>query len=247
MFSIAICDDDGLDLSLILQSVESWIKQHKEIDFKITQFSQADELIEAIDKGKHFDLYLLDIMMPETNGIELGRRIRRIYYDIPIIYITSYPEFALEAYGIHALRYITKPINVKELWSALDFAYIFFCNRPISTVLIKGIDSITSVVIDDIMYIENNVRNTVYTLNNNKQIISVRRNGSFEEALGPLLKVPYFVQTHKSFFINLKYVSALQPNAVMMDDNKKIPISRKHLSSVRTKYLNFISKRGQLV
>lgn len=247
MFSIAVCDDDGLDLSLILQCVESWIKQHKEIDWKITQFLQADELIDTINKGKRFDLYLLDIMMPETNGIELGRVIRKKYYETPIIYITSYPEFALDAYGIHALRYITKPINSKELWSALDFAYIFFSNRPISTILIKGIDSITSVVIDDIMYIENNVRNTVYTLNNNKQIVSVRRNGSFEEALGPLLKVPYFIQTHKSFFINLKYVSALQSNTITMDDNKKIPISRKHLSTVRAKYLNFITKRGQLV
>ncbi len=113
--------------------------------------------------------------------------------------------------------------------------------------MIKGINSVTSVVIDDIMYIENNVRNTVYTLNNNKQIISVRRNGSFEESLGPLLKVPYFIQTHKSFFINLKYVSALHSNTITMDDNKKIPISRKHLSTVRAKYLNFITKRGQLV
>lgn len=247
MFSIAICDDDGLDLSLILQSVDFWIKQHKETDFKITKFFQSDELIKAINKGKHFDLYLLDIMMPETNGIDLGRSIRKKYCDTPIIYITSYPEFALEAYGIHALRYIIKPINTKELWSALDLALLFYCNKPANTVLIKGIDSLNNVVIDDIMYIENNVRNTVYTLNNHKQIISVRRSGSFEDGLGPLLHVPYIIQTHKSFFINLKYVNTLHSNTIIMDDNKKIPISRKHLFAVRDKYLSFISNQGQLV
>lgn len=53
MFSIAVCDVDGLDLSLILQCVESWIKQHKDIDWKITKFLQADDLIDTINKGKH--------------------------------------------------------------------------------------------------------------------------------------------------------------------------------------------------
>ncbi len=247
MYSIAICDNDRFDLSILLQNVESWFNQHKETDWKITPFLQVDELINMIDKGKHFDLYLLDIMMPNTNGVELGRLIRKKDYDTPIIYITSYPDFALEAYGIHALRYITKPINIKELYSALDLAYIILCNQSANTILIKENGSITSVIIDDIMYIENSVRNTIYTLNNNKQIINVRRTGYFEQALGPLLEIPYFIQTHKSFFINLKYVNSLHSNIVIMDDNKKIPISRKHLSSVRTSYLDFISKRGPIV
>lgn len=247
MYSIAICDNDRFDLSILLQNVESWFNQHKETDWKITPFLQVDELINMIDKGKHFDLYLLDIMMPNTNGVELGRLIRKKDYDTPIIYITSYPDFALEAYGIHALRYITKPINIKELYSALDLAYIILCNQSANTILIKENGSITSVIIDDIMYVENSVRNTIYTLNNNKQIINVRRTGYFEQALGPLLEIPYFIQTHKSFFINLKYVNSLHSNIVIMDDNKKIPISRKHLSSVRTSYLDFISKRGPIV
>lgn len=247
MYSIAICDNDRLDLSILSQNVESWFTQHKEIDWKITPFLQVDELINMINKGKHFDLYILDIMMPNINGVELGRLIREKDYDTPIIYITSYPDFALEAYGIHAIRYITKPINIKELYSALDLAYIILCNQSTSTILIKENGSITSVIIDDIMYIENSVRNIIYTLNNNKQIISVRRTGSFEQALGTLLQIPYFIQTHKSFFINLKYVSTLHSNTVIMDDNKKIPISRKYLSSVRTVYLNFISKRGRIV
>lgn len=247
MYSIAICDNDRFDLSILLQNVESWFNQHKETDWKITPFLQVDELINMIDKGKHFDLYLLDIMMPNINGVELGRLIRKKDYDTPIIYITSYPDFALEAYGIHALRYITKPINIKELYSALDLAYIILCNQSANTILIKENGSITSVIIDDIMYIENSVRNTIYTLNNNKQIINVRRTGYFEQALGPLLEIPYFIQTHKSFFINLKYVNSLHSNIVIMDDNKKIPISRKHLSSVRTSYLDFISKRGPIV
>lgn len=247
MYSIAICDNDRFDLSILLQNVESWFNQHKETDWKITPFLQVDELINMIDKGKHFDFYLLDIMMPNTNGVELGRLIRKKDYDTPIIYITSYPDFALEAYGIHALRYITKPINIKELYSALDLAYIILCNQSANTILIKENGSITSVIIDDIMYVENSVRNTIYTLNNNKQIINVRRTGYFEQALGPLLEIPYFIQTHKSFFINLKYVNSLHSNIVIMDDNKKIPISRKHLSSVRTSYLDFISKRGPIV
>ena len=247
MYSIAICNSDRLDLSLLSQYVELWLNQHKEVDWKITTFLQVDELVEMIDKKKYFDLYLLDITLPDINGIELGRIIRKNNNDSPIIYITSYPDFALEAYEIHALRYITKPINTDELYSALDFAYMLFCNQPVNTILIKENDSLTSVVIDDIMYIENKIRSTTYTLNNNKQIISIRRTGSFEQALGHLLQIPYFIQTHKSFFINLKYVNALHSNAVTMDDDKKIPISRKHVSSVRTNYLNFISQKGHLV
>ena len=57
MFSIAVCDNDRLDLSLILQSVESWIKQHKNIDWKVTQFLQADELIDTIKESILISIY----------------------------------------------------------------------------------------------------------------------------------------------------------------------------------------------
>lgn len=56
MYSIAICNSDRLDLSLLSQYVELWLNQHKEIDWKITTFLQVDELVKMIDKKKYFDL-----------------------------------------------------------------------------------------------------------------------------------------------------------------------------------------------
>lgn len=66
--------------------------------------------------------------------------------------------------------------------------------------LIYGTDSVRRIFVEDIMYAENSLRRITYTLYNRQKIISVRRAGSFESAVGEIAKAQAFMQPHKSFF-----------------------------------------------
>ncbi|MCD6200655.1 MAG: response regulator transcription factor [Bacteroidales bacterium] len=65
----------------------------------------------------HFDLCLLDIMMPVKDGFTLAREIRQLNSDIPIIFLTakSMKEDVFEGFRIGADDYITKPFSMEEL------------------------------------------------------------------------------------------------------------------------------------
>jgi len=66
---------------------------------------------------EHYDLCILDIMMPEKDGFTVAKEIRLINSDIPIIFLTakSHKEDVLEGFTIGADDYITKPFSMEEL------------------------------------------------------------------------------------------------------------------------------------
>ena len=67
-----------------------------------------------------FDLYLLDIIMPNENGIDLGRKIHTIDKGGTIFYLTSSIDFAVDAFSVKASQYLLKPIEQIKLLDALD-------------------------------------------------------------------------------------------------------------------------------
>ena len=68
-------------------------------------------------KGEKFDLILSDLQMPNMNGIELLKKVKEKYPELPVMMMTAFAsiENAVEAMKIGAEDYLTKPINLKEL------------------------------------------------------------------------------------------------------------------------------------
>lgn len=66
-----------------------------------------------------FDVALLDIDMPEMNGLTLARELTDRLPYVNIIFVTGYPEYALEAYEIYASGFLVKPVGEKQLAKAL--------------------------------------------------------------------------------------------------------------------------------
>ena len=66
----------------------------------------------------------------------------------------------------------------------------------------------------------------------------------FEDAVRETVQDDAFVQTHKSYFVNMGYISSLTSNCIVMDNGTYIPVNRRRADEVETKYLVFISKEG---
>lgn len=109
--------------------------------------------------------------------------------------------------------------------------------------LIRGADSIQRIFVEDIMYAENSLRRITYTLYNRKKVVSVRRAGSFEQAVGEIAQIPAFIQPHKSFFVQLKYVSELGTDHIRMADGRKIPVAQSRMMKVQSRYLHYLTER----
>ncbi len=91
--------------------------------FETAFFDNANDALEAISTNE-FGVILSDIAMPNMDGIELMRRIRKIDFDIPIILLTGDPtlDTAQKAIELGAYRYFTKPLDTQELVGAVKNA-----------------------------------------------------------------------------------------------------------------------------
>ncbi|HDR7705472.1 TPA: fused response regulator/phosphatase [Bacillus thuringiensis] len=124
--SILIVDDNPVNIFVI----EKILKQAGYHD--LVSLNSAQELLEYIQFGKdssrhnEIDLILLDIMMPEIDGLEVCRRLQKEekFKDIPIIFVTALEDAnkLAEALDMGAMDYITKPINKVELLARMRVA-----------------------------------------------------------------------------------------------------------------------------
>ena len=105
---IAICDDDRQELSHILSLLDSYQAQ-QHVTFTICPFHDSRKLADTLSETQ-YNLYLLDIIMPEITGMELAKEIRSFDKAADIIFLTTSPEYAVESYTVKATNYLMKPI-----------------------------------------------------------------------------------------------------------------------------------------
>lgn len=85
-------------------------------NFDADLFGDGEKAFRSFEKN-HYDICILDIMMPVKDGFTLAKEIRMINSDIPIIFLTakSMKEDVIEGFRIGADDYITKPFSMEEL------------------------------------------------------------------------------------------------------------------------------------
>ncbi|MCP4726921.1 MAG: response regulator [bacterium] len=79
----------------------------------------AENAIKAVEiaESKEFDLMIVDIILPKTDGIELTRQIKKISPDIAVVIITGHPseEYEKEVQSLDVKGYLIKPFSTKEI------------------------------------------------------------------------------------------------------------------------------------
>lgn len=109
VFKTLIIDDE----IKAIQRMERIVSKKAYIELKGT-FTSPEDAFEYI-KRHDVNLIFLDIEMPKMSGIELAESIFEIKPEIDIIFITAYDKYALEAFQVHAIGYLLKPIEEEEV------------------------------------------------------------------------------------------------------------------------------------
>lgn len=239
---IIICDDSLRDLSNIERLLQAYQEEHPTPHFDIEKYSDATQLSEAIMKNEPADIYILDMIMVPRSGIDLGRQLRSIGSESAIIYITASDDFAMEAYDVHAARYLLKPISRDKVFEAVHYAITYTKAKTDAVYLLKTRDGLVTIPYSKIEYIENVSRTLEVHLTSKEIFRSLFIRKSFDEEIRELMFDRRFAQVHKSFLVNLKYVHQLSKSRVTMESGTAIPVSQKRTAAVRSEYLSFVSE-----
>lgn len=137
LMKITICDDSIKDLLDTEKLLLKYKTQYPDKDFEVEKYTDPSRLFQKIAEGRLTDIYILDMLMPKRTGIDLGRQIRMSGSENIIIYITSSEDYALDAYGVRAVRYLLKPLDEVRLFEALDYALSYTMAKTGPTYMIR--------------------------------------------------------------------------------------------------------------
>ncbi len=112
----AVCvDDDDLILDLTLSFMEE-----SGLFEEVSGFTSASEAIEYV-RNNRVGIALLDVEMPEMDGMTLASAIKEIDPGISVIFLTGHSGYALDAFKVHADGYLLKPIEKEKLFEELRY------------------------------------------------------------------------------------------------------------------------------
>lgn len=243
MLHIAICDDMPDQLAVIAGYINEYITSNT-LDAQVQVFSNPDRLLRACEIER-FHIYILDIVMPMINGIEVGKEIRRIDREAEIIYASTESSFALQAFCVNPINYLVKPINQAAFFETLTLAISKVNSEEEQIVTLKTKDGLCVVKLSSIIFCEYIKRTVQYTLMGGKTLTTRSIQGSFVEHIQPLLSDSRFLQPHTSFTVNMGRVETFSKNGFVMRGGAVIPIPAKQYPVVRDTYMDYLlAKEG---
>ena len=236
MIRIAICDDE----KKILDEVEGYIKNYAEkeniADIEIFRFDSARSLLGALEDGKTFDIFVLDVYIGDEMGTDLASDIRKFGIESPIIFATTSIEHAPQSYETGTLRYLIKPINPRKFYEALDAALLQVKRTRDRYLKFKTENGVESVNANHIMYSEAH-DHYQYMRKDDGEEIKVRM--TVTELFTILSKYGGFVRIGSAYIVNLRHVKNVTPTNVCLYNNYKIQIPRGKFTEIKNTFWNF--------
>lgn len=221
LLKIAICDDEQLWLENTASMLWEYYSGRTDPSVKVHVFSSPYDLLESLDDNAGFDLYILDVVMPEFSGIQLGARLRKMDQRGLIIYLTTSKDFALDAYEVEPFHYLLKPVEKDKFFSVLDKAMAILTARRNRAISVKTKDGIRQIFFDDILYVEFAERCCHYYLKDGNVVVANQLRASFTDIMLPLLRDERFCRCGASFVLNLHYVQSVDKAAVWFRNTEK--------------------------
>lgn len=186
----------------------------------VGSFSSPLQVLSHLQDHEAPQLILLDIQMPELNGLELARSLPP---EVAIIFTTAFEQYAIAGYKVHAVDYLLKPIDYAEFLAAVGKVKQRLEKAPAASV--EGADYIflkseylqVKVNLSDIVYIEGlKDYAKVYVTTEPRPVLSLISLKKLEEKLPP----DRFMRIHRSFIIALDKIDQIERSQVIIKDQR---------------------------
>lgn len=217
MISFAICEDESYFASELEKLLRQYEKQ-QHADLSIHLFSNGETLLRA---DRPFDIVLMDIRLSGENGISVMRRMREDGNDSQLIFITSYPEYALEAFALDTVHYLIKPVTAENLFPALNRAVKRVSSEAKKVFILSRGNGLTKLMLKEILYFESLDHQIIlHTLTGTLQF-----SGTLDAVQKQLDE--RFFRCHRSYLVNMDYVVDIHTDTAFLKGGGKALISRR--------------------
>jgi len=226
MYRCLIIDDEPIAIRVIKNHLAAFT------DFTvIAECNNALEAMPVLAKEK-IDLLFCDIQMPQITGVDF---VRSLAHPPKVIFTTAYRDYAIDAFELHVIDYLLKPISFERFTKAINnFLELELLQNGSANpqeiqeqqnrdfIFLKADKKHYKVNMHDILYFES-LGDYVIAYTVNKKIVTKERIGKLLENLPK----EQFLQIHRGYIVSISRIESVGPGFVEIN-KKKLPVGRNY-------------------
>ena len=245
MLKFAICDDNLDELRQTKILIEKYLDKRPELAVRLFPFSSPYEMLDETKESGGFDLYILDIIMPEISGIDLGKQLRENGDEGEIVYLSSSCDYAVDSYDAKAFFYLIKPVEEAKLFEVMDNAIKKLQEKTTQGITVHTHDGLCRVNFDDILYIEQIDRSIHYHLTDGNIVKTCTIRKPFSSEVEPILSDNRFIVCGSSFVLNLHRIKSISKNEAVFSCGVSLSLPRTLQRSMKQKWIEYWLERNE--
>lgn len=225
---IFICDDEPQILSNIAERVTTLFPEGE-----VQLFSKGSELLACLNTNT-CDILLLDIDMPEMDGLHVAKELTLLKNKPLLVFVTSHDELVYDSFQYHPYAFLRKSRFEDEIEKVLQDCIRelrdkeqHFCFRS------EGND--VCLLLADILYFE--------AEGNYLKIVTSKEVYRFRSTLGAVentLQESGFIRIHKGFFVNQAAVKLVNSEEITLQNDMTLPVGKSYSKTVREQMLRYM-------
>ncbi|MCD7920497.1 MAG: LytTR family DNA-binding domain-containing protein [Clostridiales bacterium] len=206
MLRIAIAEDEAESRAQLTEFLQQYEEAYS-VEMEVSCFPSGVDLVQ--DYRPEYDIILLDIAMPDMDGMETARHIRQVDEQAVLVFITQMAQYAINGYEVDALDFLLKPVNYDVFAMKLTKAIRRAESREGKRIVLTLASGVQVLQTRDIYYVE--IQNHILHYHTNQGEFALR--GTMQKAEQEL--APYhFSRCSNWCLVNLAYVSQVDKNVV---------------------------------
>lgn len=235
MYNIAICDDETIFTQKVSALLSQFITQ-KGILVKRKLYTSGNFVIDDIESGMFYDIYILDIEMGALSGTDLAKKIRQYSSEAIIIFVTSHMQYTFVSFEYRIFRYIPKAQLNKQFPLALKAAFAAIRCQEGKYYLVSNMKRSQKVFFKDIIYIYKDEKNSIFVTDASE--IKVRE--SLTDVYEKLSKDD-FIQIDRCYISNIQYIHKIDgvEKTLLLRNNIKLNIAKNRVQEIKRKLSEF--------
>lgn len=216
-------DDEPLALNKLKRNILKF--PYMELVDAFVNVERAKKVLET----EHIDVIFVDIEMPDMNGLKFVQQMNK---PPMVVFVTAYPQYALESYSVSAVDYLLKPYSSEHFERTMEKVYRQWSllnaqnesgvdNDDAENIFLKSEYKFIRVSTADIIYLEGMNEYIKVHRCSDEPFLTLTTFNKLEDKLPKC-----FVQIHRSYMINMNRVASITSSNVTMDNGTVLPIGQ---------------------
>lgn len=224
---IAIADDNRDFLKIVEKLVKKCFFEEGSAA-EICTFSDGSSLVSDIGKRGNYDIYLLDINMPDVNGLQAAEWIREQDENVYIVFVTAHEEYALQGYQYQAYQYVLKGQAEEKLSGILRDICMERAQKEQKFYTIANERKYARFLLEDILYLRKDKKYVTFYCTKN---VRFDERGTLQDIFNRL-PAGEFAYINRSEIVNLRHVTGVKGRIVELKD-AALPVSRNMMDDLK--------------